>query len=700
MVDYHFDLYPSDDPRDGAALVRFSADTALQSADYRDVIGVGAGQFLLRATRPEAAFLEPAGEQYVRVVRDDGSTELVIGGFWTNEIRYGAALAKETKPLTVGGAGVMAYLARSVMAPHSYIHEAAGVFVGQDPFDRIWRLYEQGAAAGGDFLGAVLWRVIFEAQHFRTGTTPYTHKHADGLIYTDIHDNDRRRSAIPDLTLGFDQFEDSDGNAWTMPSGSFTAQVGENVLQVVRRLMEAGLYVEMDPDTFELRAWEGSDHRRDRTGGAWGAAVVRLQAPTDGTIATGNVKSDSERLISSHVRRTTIWAGGADDVYGFADTPTGTPWEGFAPSDMADVPALDNLADIQLTAREESGDVLTARLKLGDAPSDGRYLPWEHVKLDDLVTVHTGAAEWDYDEATYPVAALRIHLRDGGDWDAWVDLGASFEAMAQRQFEVSATPAHSHPPNPMLCPPAHPGLAASCLLDPSAMTELPTPNGDFEQGDTEHWDGAVLVAGDPTGAGGSWASQVTSVGSAGWAYWWDDDAVLGRPEVARVWVTSTGGFIRFGSMAVTGSGAVAGDYTEQAIVAGWNCLEWTPSSAVDNVKLHIHQTGSGALGTDGLQRYTGGEDTNEHNGVSNLAARCDHTHPGDEVDHGGLSGLGDDDHPQYQTEAEVDAQIDAAIGSLAASDLATRWTPVTTWNGDHWIIVTDGSGTPVLTEVT
>lgn len=491
-IEYHLDVYPADDPRDGARVVRLSADNALQSADIRDVIGVGAGQFSLRATRSEAADISPDGEQYVRVVRDDGSTELVVDGFWTNEIRYEAAVRNETKRLTVGGAGRMAYLARSVMAPHTYLHGVLAGFTPQDPFDRIWRLWNQGDAAGGDKLGAVLWRVLTEANRYRSGAT-YTHRHADGETYTDAHDDDRRRSAIPDLTLGFDQFEDSDGNAWTMDSGEFTAMVGENVLQVVRRLMESGLYVEMDPDTFELRAWEGNDHRRTRTGGAWGTNVVRLQAPTDGTIATGNIKSDSERLITSRIRRTSIWAGGNGDVYGFADTASGTPWEGYAPSDAQDVAALDNLADTQMAARDEAGDVLSARLKLGQTPTQGLYLPWEHVKLDDVVTVHTGTAEWDYNEAEYPVAALRIHLRDGGDWDAWVDLGASLEAMAQRQFEIAAAAAHTHPPNPQLCRPGAPGSTTRLYFSTDNASAIGAPN----PAAAANWDATI---GNGTGA--------------------------------------------------------------------------------------------------------------------------------------------------------------------------------------------------------
>jgi hypothetical protein len=468
--DYYLDLYPADDPRDGTRLIRYTAAEHLQAADYRDVIGVGSGQFKLSARLADAAHLSPNGEQYVRIVREDGSTELVVGGIWTNQVKYEAAVTKETRRLEVGGAGVMAYIARSVMAPHTYIH---GVFTGQDPIGGVWNLANQSTFyANGNYLGAMLWRVIYEAQHFRSGA--YTHRHSNGETYTDTHANDRLRSAIPDLVMGFDAFEDSDGNDWTAQAGEFQAHVGENVLEVVRRLMQAGLYVEMDPDTFELRAWENAEHRRDRTGGAWGTNVVRLQAPTDGTIDTGNIKSDAERLITSHIKRTTLWTGQGES-YGIDDDPTGTPWEGYVPSSAEDIDALNQLASTQRTAREEAGDVLTARLKLGASPSTGRYLPWEHVKLDDVVTVHTGTGEWDYDEATYPVGALRIHLREAGDWDAFVDLGASYEAMVSRQFEVAPAAAHTHPPNPELCRQGQPGTEAFVRLYPSLSDSAIVP---------------------------------------------------------------------------------------------------------------------------------------------------------------------------------------------------------------------------------
>jgi hypothetical protein len=674
-IDYYLDLYPSDDPRDGTRLVRYTAGEHLQKVDYRDVVGVGSGLAVLSARLADAAFLDPEGEQYFRVVRDDGSTELVVGGFWSNRVRYEAAFADETRRIEVGGAGTLAYCARAVRAPHTYIDQFPGVDHGNDPTFEGSGLWGQGApVAAGDFLGAALWRLVWEAQHFRIGTTPYTHRHADGIIYTDIHDDDRLRSAIPDLVLTFDGFEDTDGNPWTIPSGNFRAAPGDNLLSSIQLAMQSGLYVEMDPDTFELRAWEGSDHRRDRTGGAWGAAVVRLQAPTDGTIATGNIKSDSERLITSHIKRRTIWTGGGDNVYGFADAASGTPWEGFVPSNVADVDALDNLAETQLTAREEAGDVLTARLKLGAAPGSGKYLPWEHVKLDDVVTVHTGTGEWDYNEATYPVAALRLHLREAGDWDAWVDLGASFEAMADRQFVVPAAPAQ---PGLLLCDPTTEG----------------TP-------DTElyhlHWNGAaqetVAVVGGGTASWPASAARVESGsgsdGASGYVGFKLSDTGDGSPELPA----TAGAEYRFDFDTRYGGGIDiefkngTSSLGSTRIATHLEGNVWVPRSAtltapVGTDRMLFKPIGAGHYDHVRITELDGVEGSNPNAGTSGRAARCDHTHPEGEHDHDsdyaplGHSHLLDD-------LADVDLDPVPTDGDVLTYDSTT----------DTWLPVAPGAG--------
>jgi hypothetical protein len=449
MIRYHFDLYPRDDPRDGTRVVRF---TKLQQAEYRgEANGTGAGRLSIRADVAEAQLIDPRGLQYVRVVREDtvAVTELVVGGFWLETGDFSLLDSQGTRLLSFGGAGTLAYLSRAVMASHTYI---SPIFTGQDPFDDVWRLYAQSTFyANGNYLGAMLWRVLYEATH----NVPGTHRHANGIDVSHTHADDRPAIAIPDLVMDFDAFVDTEGNDWTLSSGEFKAQVGENVLAVVKRLMEAGLYVQMDPDTFELRAWQGRPASRlsrstDRTGGAWATGVVRFQAPVGEDIDTGNIKSDAKRAIAAFIKRSWLLAGG-NDVYGDATGGSDVPWEGFYYADVNDVDAAANVAAVQITARDDAGDTLRLRGKLGNSQSTGHYKPFEHALLDDLVTVHTGSDQFDHDEQDFPIAAITINLRPGGDWDVWYDLGSSYSANPSRQFQVAPVPAHNHPPN--LCIP-------------------------------------------------------------------------------------------------------------------------------------------------------------------------------------------------------------------------------------------------------
>lgn len=442
MVSYRFDLYPRTNPN--GTLIRSLA--SLQKAAYRaEANGTSTGQIALRSTTADGQAIDPLGLQYIRVVELPSGS--VRGGFFLEKGKFAALSEDEDSLLTFSGAGTLAYLARASMAPHTYI---SPIFTGQDPFDDTWRLGAQSTAfANGSYLGAMLWRVIYEALHF----TPGSHKHEDGVIYTDTHDDDRVESAIPAVSMTFDQWEDSSGNPWTLQAPDFKAQVGENVLSVVKRLMEAGLYVELDPDTFALSAWEQDVHRAmlDATGAAWGAGVVRFQSPTDpDDISTGNIKDDAQRNIEAHIKRSALWAG-QGDVYGLATSPSDIPWEGHYQAAVSDTAALEAIAAVQLAAIAEAGDTLKLRLWMEDDELNGHYLPWDHVLLDQQVTVHTGTDQWEFNEQTFPVAALTVELRQGGNWDCIVELGASYSASTSRQFQVSPVAAHNHLPNPELC---------------------------------------------------------------------------------------------------------------------------------------------------------------------------------------------------------------------------------------------------------
>lgn len=493
-LSYAFDLYPRDDPKDGARLVRF---TALQDAEWTaEASWCGKGWFTIRGDHAEAAFIDPRGLQYVRVVEIDSDTvdagttsgfaEAVVGGFWLEVGSFSALSASMNRLLKFGGRGTMAYLEREILWSRAYNYTADNLIDGTT-----WHFYNQASITGGDYLGAVLWRVMAEAQSFDASPTEL---------------DDKPDTAIPDSSTSFGQFNDPGGNAWTVPSGEFKAQIGDNILGIVSRLIGAGLYVEMDPDTFVLNAWErgaAGSRGQDKSGAAWGAGVVRFQKTTDGTIPTGNMLADADRVLQAYVRRTTILAGD-NGTYVRQSLGSDIPYHGFKQDDSQNTETLVYVANSQLDAREDAGDVLRQHFKLGNDASTGKYRPFGTYDLDDpndspivqvndTVIVDTGSGEWDYEEDTFPVASLTVKLRPGGDWEPWADLGETYTSMAERAAQARGVPTHSHPPNPQLCSDT---LADALLGLSGASLKVSSTEGAFTKdkacdGDIDtHWSGA------------------------------------------------------------------------------------------------------------------------------------------------------------------------------------------------------------------
>ena len=470
MLRYALDLYPRLDPRDGTVIRRFEH---LQEAAFKDEeYGTGSGQFTIHGGSADADDIDPLGLDYIRVVEiDDLDAERVVGGFFLDSGDYEALTRKETRKLTLGGAGTLAYLQRAVMWSRSYI--STGAIFTQDPIGETWNLSAQTVIlAAGNHLGAMLWRVVHEAQSFQSGA--YTHIHYDGVEHTGTHADDRTESAIPDVVMTFTGFLDSDGNPWTLTAGDFTAQVGESVLDVVRRLMELGLKVEMDPDTFELHAWE-APHRTDRTSGSWAANKVRFQSPTAENIDTGNILSDTTRKVRAHIQRSVVLAGGQNN-YAISQGSNEPPWEGGYRLDTSEVTTPASVASRQRLARSDAVDNVRLVFKLGDDELEGIYRPWDHVSPGDLVTLHTGSEQWEYNEQTFPVAGLTVELKPGGDWRGIVELGSSFTSLLEPAFMVSGAPSHTHPPNPMLCMPGTPGTTTRLYFSTENASGVGAPD--------------------------------------------------------------------------------------------------------------------------------------------------------------------------------------------------------------------------------
>lgn len=351
---------------------------------------------------------------------------------------------------------------------------------------------------------------------------------------------------------------------------------------------------------------------------------------------TGNIKSDANRAISAFIRRSWILAG-SGDVYGDAVGTSDIPWEGFYYSDTQDVDALENIAGVQLGARDDAGDTLRLRGKLGNDPANGYYLPFEHVLLDDLGTIHTGTGQWDYNEQDFPVAAITLQLRPGGDWDVWYDMGSSFSA-TERRFQVTPVPSHNHGPNPSLCDPTVPGTGDTelfCLhFDEGQETVdvygggtglFPVASGGWEDTNLTGKQGTIRVGGSVNNHESPPIAVTPGDVITGTVWTWSNSGAANNTLAVQFF--TSGGVLISTENLYTHPGNSTGIGSSVSVTvpgtAAWMIFGGGSSVAAltflfyDDVCLSI----------------AGDEAQNPYAGNSNQAARCDHTHPASEHDH-------------------------------------------------------------------
>ena len=120
------------------------------------------------------------------------------------------------------------------------------------------------------------------------------------------------------------------------------------------------MYVEMHPDTLVLSAWESANHGRDRTGGAFGADVVRFQSDwsrtsPEGTQAGSNILSELKRGLTTRRRLQTL-LGGADGIYEKATQGASQAREGFMQMDSDDRDEIDDFLERQIAAQKDAAD--------------------------------------------------------------------------------------------------------------------------------------------------------------------------------------------------------------------------------------------------------------------------------------------------------------------------------------------------------
>jgi hypothetical protein len=594
-------------------------------------------------------------------------------GFFLLGGEYNALTGDGTKPLALTGPGPLHYLSRARMSPHSYI--------GDDPQpEGVYPLHNQGPLSGDDHYGSEFARVIREMKSTQADDP------GDHPLSPHPNDNDRLDDPLPAMTFDFDGFTDSNGNAWTGARGEFNVQVAlEDGLRIAFRFMQAGLEIDMDPDTFELHAYNTGALGTDRTGSSWGSGVVRFQVPTDDTIGTSNVLTVAKRALAAFVQRSLMWAG-QGNVWGIAhNASAAVRWEGGYSSDSSNEEALNTVAGQQIVERTDAGDVPRLRILHGNEPTNGRYTlgPGGHADIRDHATVHSGTGTWDWNEWEAPISAVEWRMRDdrSGEFDTYVEFGSTFQSIDQvMAFAGGAVGVHG--PHIRLCPPRR-NLVAGLLdasLKSSGVGDDPGPITNYKQNAV---DGNTATRWSPPAAGGPTAEH----------YWAAD---LGAPDTAvafRYFLALANHDDLASAASIYGSndpdawtwlpsGKLTGDPEANAwtLVGGWHGLtgEDTGIRSFSAPATHrywlVRATAGGSASNNEFDISEFELWSMSRHGRSPYAARCDHWHAayeidydnsqsgldatnvqaaideladGSTIDHGALEGLADDDHPQY-----------------------------------------------------
>jgi len=243
------------------------------------------------------------------------------------------------------------------------------------------------------------------------------------LVCRELMEVGRPDSPVPILTLDFTYELDSNGDPWdeTAATGAFTANVGENVLAVVQRLIDTGeIVVVMGPDLV-LHAYNRSTYGRDLTGAAFGAGIVRL---VEGL-------GLSERLTRERQEprgATHVFALGDEDTFAHRALPDAddrvTREVAVRVPHTVDAAALAGVGDAELANRQEhferlSVTVTTPKLEetYAAAALEGRYFPGPedtngHFWPGDVITVDSGSGPFDLDEEDLRIAAVAIKEGD------------------------------------------------------------------------------------------------------------------------------------------------------------------------------------------------------------------------------------------------------------------------------------------------
>lgn len=238
---------------------------------------------------------------------------------------------------------------------------------------------------------------------------------------------DRPDQPIPLMSVDFGDTLDSDGNAWEVSEAAsgLSSDLGEDFLSSIGKLVNTGAVdVDMDPD-LGMHAY--NHYGRDLTEDVRFAKALNVADELSREFSDSPVGTFAEVLGNQ---------GGVVARVQLADAASRPAREISVRGDTDDVDALTALGLAELEARLLHSDAIgfnVATPIIGDEdPAQGLYLPgppgsaFGDYWIGDLVTLHTGDAEHDFDEATVRVVAITMKFSESNDLIVSVEVNSAF----------------------------------------------------------------------------------------------------------------------------------------------------------------------------------------------------------------------------------------------------------------------------------
>jgi hypothetical protein len=405
---------------------------------------------------PSFLFDVARAESFVRVLVPAISSDYLFGFFLDN--RKTQVLSTEESAgmnIIIGGSGPLYYLSRAILWNEKFSGTAATV----DEETGLWTFPDNSNWNAGK---------VFET-----------------LLAEDS--NNTLATFLPDLTLGFDETNDSDGNAWTdLFDGGLELEIGTHYLQALRIMQEQADDLDATmhlgaPGAPLMRLDMYNRLGRDLTGSTMGAGVVLFKAGINSDPLSGNILTGLEASGQSTLKPSHVLVRGADGVYSQVDRSL------WSAGDFTKAVAV----DYQETSGETSlfrygrrimadwdlrEDAQQLEIHPGFDEANGLYMPGPdgsdgHFWIGDDITLKTGGevvhSVLDYHYTTERVTGIRMVLDEAVDGSTDAKAALSWHIVPELN-EVYGLPGgdlsrgvasrHGHPPNPQLC---RPGVAGS-----------------------------------------------------------------------------------------------------------------------------------------------------------------------------------------------------------------------------------------------